>query len=139
MAESVITEEMRRAIDKELNRIVFDVEKVLVRRFCEAVEDFNPRWQEFASPGLFSAIFAEGGIANYPFAMPLPRILDGGGEWEFCKPVKLGDTLTGVRKLADLQEKDGKLGRMLFVIRETTWTNQKDEVVAKDRTTSIYY
>ena len=119
--------------------MVFDVEKTMMRRFVEAVEDPNPLWNEFASPGLFSAIFTEGGPVEYPFEMPLARILDGGGEWEFLKPVKLGDTVTGVRKLADLQEKDGKLGRMLFVIRETTWTNQKDEVVARDRTTSIYY
>lgn len=138
MTESVVTEEMKGWLNKELNRVEFDVEKVLLRRYAEAIEDPNPRWKEVAPPNMFTAIFAEGGLVEYPFETP-PKLLDGGGEWEFFQEARLGDTLTGVRKFVDYKEKEGKLGHMLFIIRETEWTNQKDELVAKNRSTSILY
>ncbi len=138
MTESVVTEEMKGWLNKELNRVEFDVEKVLLKRYVEAIEDDNPRWKEFVPPNMFTAIFAEGGLVQYPFKTP-PKLLDGGGEWEFFKQAKLGDTLTGVRKIVEYKEKEGKLGHMLFVIRDTSWTDQSGELVAKNRSTSIFY
>lgn len=138
MADSLITEEMNSWLDKELNRVEFDVEKVLLRRYVEAIEDSNPRWKEYVPPNLFTAIFAEGGLVQYPFETP-PRLLDGGGEWEFFKDARLGDTLTGVRKIVEYKEKEGKLGQMLFIIRQTEWTDQNGDLVAKNRSTSIFY
>ncbi|MFO8009625.1 MAG: MaoC family dehydratase N-terminal domain-containing protein [Dehalococcoidia bacterium] len=138
MPETMVTEEMRGWLDKELNRVQFDVEKVLLRRYTEAVEDPNPKWREVMPPAMFTAIFAEGGLVQYPFETP-PRLLDGGGEWEFFREARLGDTLTGVRKIIDYKEKEGKLGQMLFIIRQTEWTNQRGELVARNRSTSIFY
>lgn len=138
MTESVVTEEMKGWLDKELNRVEFDVEKVLLRRYVEAVEDPNPRWKEYVPPSMFTAIFAEGGLVQYPFETP-PKLLDGGGEWEFFQPAKLGDTLTGIRKIVEYKEKEGKLGHMLFVIRQTEWTNQDGDLIARNRSTSILY
>ncbi len=138
MAESVVTEEMKGWLNKELNRVEFEVEKVLLRRYTEAIEDPNPRWKEVMPPNMFTAIFAEGGLVQYPFETP-PKLLDGGGEWEFFAEARLGDTLTGVRKIVEYKEKEGKLGHMLFVIRQTEWTNQRGELVARNKSTSILY
>ncbi len=138
MTESIITEEMKSWLGKELNRVEFDVEKALLRRYTEAVEDPNPRWKEVMPPHMFTAIFTEGGLVEYPFETP-PKLLDGGGEWEFFAEARLGDTLTGIRRFVEYKEKEGKLGHMLFVIRETEWTNQRSELVARTRSTSILY
>lgn len=138
MTESVVTEEMNGWLNKELNRVEFDIEKVLLRRYVEAIEDENPRWKKIVPPNMFTAIFAEGGLVQYPFETP-PKLLDGGGEWEFFQEAHLGDTLTGVRKIVEYKEKEGKLGHMLFVIRQTEWTNQKGELVARNLSTSILY
>ncbi|MFO8101982.1 MAG: MaoC family dehydratase N-terminal domain-containing protein [Dehalococcoidia bacterium] len=138
MAESVVTEEMKGWLNKELNRVEFDVEKVLLRRYTEAVEDPNPRWKEVMPPNMFTAIFAEGGLVQYPFETP-QKLLDGGGEWEFFAEARLGDKLTGIRKIVEYREKEGKLGHMLFVIRQTEWTNQRGELVARNHSTSILY
>ncbi len=138
MTESIVTEEMKSWLNKELNRVEFDVEKVLLRRYAEAIEDPNPRWKEIMPPNMFTAIFAEGGLVQYPFKTP-PKLLDGGGEWEFFKDVRLGDTLTGIRKIVEYKEKEGKLGHMLFVIRQMEWTNQQGELVARNHSTSILY
>ena len=138
MMESIITEEMKDWLGKELNRVEFDVEKVLLRRYTDAVEDPNPRWKEVMPPHMFTAIFSEGGLIEYPFKTP-PKLLDGGGEWEFFKEARLGDTLTGIRKFIEYKEKEGKLGHMLFIIRQTEWTNQHGELVARNKSTSILY
>ena len=143
--ESPITEEMRKAMGTELNRFAFDVEKVLVRRLLDCIDDPNPLWKEAVPPSLFITAFAEGGffteerIAELPFKMPVSRTLDGGAEWEFLHPARLGDTITGVRKLAEFREREGRLGRMLFITLETTLTNQRNEVVVKGRATGIFY
>ena len=74
-----------------------------------------------------------------PFQLPMGRILDGGGEWEYIKPVRPGDVLTVVDKLYDLRVREGRMGKMLFIVTELTWTNQKGEVVARSLGTLINY
>jgi len=50
----------------------------------------------------------------------------------------VGDTLTGVTKVADVLEKEGSRGgKMTLVIAETEYTNQKGEKVAIARSTLI--
>ena len=71
--------------------------------------------------------------------MPMKRRLDGGGEWEFYKPIKLGDGITVTSKIVDYTEREGRMGNMLFAITEITWKNQDGEVVAKSKGTSIRY
>jgi acyl dehydratase len=54
------------------------------------------------------------------------------------KPIRPGDTLTFRSRTKDVFEKDGKRGgKMLFVIGETEFTNQRGEVVAYMRNTAI--
>jgi acyl dehydratase len=66
------------------------------------------------------------------------RVLDGGMEYEFFKPVKAGDTIKSVSVVKDIVEREGRTGKMVLMITETTYTNQKGEVVAKARGTSIH-
>jgi len=66
------------------------------------------------------------------------RILHGEQEFEFFKPIFVGDTLTGVTKVADVLEKEGgRGGKMTLLITETEYTNQKGEKVALARSTLI--
>ena len=55
-------------------------------------------------------------------------------EFEFFKPILVGDTLTGVARVADLYEKEGgRGGKMTFLVVETAYTNQRNEKVALAR------
>jgi peroxisomal enoyl-CoA hydratase 2 len=66
------------------------------------------------------------------------RILHGEQDFEFFKPIYVGDTLTGVSKIADVFEKEGgRGGKMTFLVSETEYTNQKGEKVATARATLI--
>jgi len=66
------------------------------------------------------------------------RTLDGGMEYEFFCPVRAGDTLAASSRIKDIIERKGSTGKLAFVIRETTYTNQNGELVAKARATSIH-
>ena len=149
--ESVITYEMRQAVGTQSEPTVIEIDKGMIRKFAEAIEDPNPLWQDgeyarkarydgmVAPPSLLTAAMMMGQRVQLPVQLPFLRILDGGGEWEFFQPVRPGDVLTVSNKLTNLRERSGKTGKMVFMITETTWKNQRDEVVAKSLGTLIMY
>ena len=63
--------------------------------------------------------------------------LDGGMEYEFFIPIRVGDTLTAETRVKDIVEREGKSGKMVFLFTETTFTNQNGAIVAKATSTSI--
>jgi hypothetical protein len=69
----------------------------------------------------------------------LRNMLNGGIEVEYGAPMRPGDVITSVRRLAGYEERDGRLGRMLLTITEDTWTNQDGAVVKTTRNTLIRY
>ncbi len=135
---SVITEEMRKAIGAEKVTTI-EIEKRMIKRFAEAIEDANPLWQEQAPPMLFFTVMMSGNEVRPDIPNPLPRALDGGGKWEFFQPVRLGDVITNTGKLTDIREREGKLGKMLYWRFEITHENQRGELVAKSTSTLISY
>jgi acyl dehydratase len=154
MSESaVITEEMKRAIGSLINVTITEVERGLIKDLIGAVTDSNPLWSDddygrrcgyggsIAPPSLFLTVRVDGSPPAdcIPFELPLNRPLDGGGEWEFYRPVRAGDTIVSVRKLVDVYERQSKLGTLLFITFESTYMNQKGETVAKARYQTIRY
>jgi acyl dehydratase len=65
------------------------------------------------------------------------RSMFGGEEWELRGPVLVGDTVTAQRRLGAVEEKDGRSGPFVLLHYETTFTNQRDEVVAVSRLVGI--
>jgi len=65
--------------------------------------------------------------------------LNGGMEVEYGEPMRPGDVITAVSRLAEYREREGRLGLMLFTVIEDTWTNQRDELVKRTHTTLIRY
>lgn len=146
--ESLITDEIKQWLGKELDRVVLEVEKGAIRRFAEAIGDPNPLWSDEvrARKTRYGGIVATPtflrlatSYADFPFKTPVDRRLDGGSDWEYFEPVRSGDTITGVTRLVDAREREGRLGKMLILVRETTYTNQYGEMVAKQRATGIRY
>jgi hypothetical protein len=69
----------------------------------------------------------------------LKFMLNGGMETTYGARMRPGDVITSVRRLAGYNEREGRLGLMLFTISEDTWTNQRGEVVKTHRETLIRY
>ena len=148
--EFTLTEEMRRqAIGVECAHITVEVEKGHIARFAEAVEDPNPLWTDevaarksrhggiIAMPTFLRSIRPE--RPDFPFDVPFQRLLDGGSEWEYFEPVRVGDRITAVGRVTDISERSGRLGPMLFITVLNTYTNQLDQVVATQTSTLIRY
>ena len=101
--ESIITDEMRQAINKEGESSVYEIEKEPIRRWAEAIGDPNPLYHDEAyakSRGFGSLVAPPGFMGQYAFAvkrgkpapMPEPKRrfttrLNGGSEYEFFKPI----------------------------------------------------
>ena len=161
----MLPEEVTKFIGKSMGKSVFQVEKEPIRRFADSVDDSNPLYwdEEYAKKSRYGSIIAPPGLICAPWysGRPVPwgkrgavsdeavarpdlakagygRVLDGGVEWEFFVPVRAGDTITAESIIKDIMEREGRSGKMAFMITETTYTNQNGEVVAKTRGTSIH-
>jgi hypothetical protein len=112
------------------------VEAGHLKRFVEAIGDPNPRWTKEAPPTFL--------VALVPVSMHLEEAeeygkgwLNGGNRFEYMEPVKVGDRITATGRVADVYEKAGGSGSLLFIIFETEYVNQHGRTVARLRGTAI--
>jgi acyl dehydratase len=112
------------------------VEAAHPERFAEAIGDPNPRWLAEAPPTFL--------VALVPVSVHLAEAeeygkgwLNGGNRFEYVEPVRVGDRITATGKLADVYEKTGSSGSLLFIIFETEYVNQHGRPVARLRGTAI--
>lgn len=160
--QSLITDEIRSWVGRETPPWTIEVSRLDVKRFAVATDDLNPlyldeekakqsRYDGLVAPPLFymapltepkpeSELRPDGLPYEGKFPIPptpLPRLMDGGTDIEFFQPIRVGDVLTGRSKIMDIYQKDGRSGALIFVVRETTFTNQQGEVVLIEKGASI--
>ncbi len=153
---SVITDKMRAEIGVESEPVTFEVDKTACRMFARAVGYADPIYfdEEYAKSTGYRGIPAPVGFLGHPIYdpnrpqrlggyfrtdTPFKRILNGGTDIEHLDTVCAGDVLTATSKLADLSEREGRLGPMLVTVTESTYRNQDGKVVARARGTGIQY
>jgi hypothetical protein len=138
--EPVISQELEGLLNKDFGPDVYDIEKGMVRKFVEAIDDPNPRWKEEA-PLTFAAALVPAGLIHRLFNAKsrLTRLLNGSSDLEYLKPVKVGDVISVTARLTKLRQMEGKEGTTLFMFTEATYTNQHGEVVIKGKNTYIKY
>jgi MaoC dehydratase-like protein len=112
------------------------VEAGHVRRFAEAIGDPNPRWREEVPPTFLVALAAASNhlddAEDYGQGW-----LNGGNRFEYLVAVMVGDQITARSHVADVYDKSGSSGDMLFIVFETNYTNQRGDLVARLRGTAI--
>ena len=134
-----IYQRMIKDLGKETNPVTYDVEKGHIKRFAEAIGDDNHLWQGVTAPPTFTRAFIPSDEDESQPRDPGERVLDGGSEYEYFKVIKPGDQITVVSKIANVFKKEGRLGTMTFQVKEVSFTNQDEEMVATRRDTGIYY
>lgn len=140
MAESVITKELEALVNVEFGPEAYEVEKGMLRKFAEAIDDPNPRWLKEAPPTFPAAIVPHELLHKlFNIDIPLKRLLNGASELEYLKPIMAGDVISVTAKLTRLRQVQGAEGPTLFMFTEMTYTNQRDEVVVKGKNTYIKY
>lgn len=144
---SLITAAMQAVIGRESEPSTLHIIRALVERLIDAVEDDDPQLrsalnsadsQAEVPPYVINADRIGGALLAVP---DLPNFgLLAADELEVLGPVRLGDTLTAVRKVADIQERiGGRVGQSIFVQHETRFTNQDGNVVARTRITIAHF
>ena len=160
--QSLITDELRAQIGTERRTVAGEVSRRDLERYCTAVDDLNPIYldDEAAREAGYEGVVAP--PLFYPYAIdrqfrldqlrpdgipeigarsgvkwPLPRIMAGGVEVEFFEPIRPGDSLAATPRIADIYERVGRSGPMVFQVVETTYRNQRGEVVLIERATTI--
>jgi acyl dehydratase len=121
------------------------VELGKIREFAKAVKDPNAAYAAadaaFAPPTFLMTLahwIGDLGQTRSAVKLDYRRLLHGEQEFEYVRPIRAGDTLTFRSRTKDVFEKAGKRGgKMLFVIGETEFKNQRGEVVAYTRNTAI--
>jgi len=137
---SAITDELRSLLNVEFGPEVYEIEKGMLKKFADAIDDPNPLWQKVAPPTFATALRLDELTQKvWTAKCPLTRFLNAGNELEYYQPIKVGDVISVTGKLADIREREGKMGKMLFMTLELTYKNQKGEIVIKGRNTIIRY
>jgi acyl dehydratase len=121
-----------------------------IREFAAAIKDANPVYfdEEYAKkeaggvppPPTFSMTMAfwDDAKNRIDLGMDMRRVLHGGQEFEYVRPVHAGDTLTAQGSLTEIYKKPGKRGgEMTFAVLQTEYKNQRGEVVLYARSTII--
>ena len=138
--EPIISDELEGLLNVECGPEVYEIEKGMVRRFAEAIDDPNPRWREMAPPTFPAALVPAELLHEIVTAeCPLTRFLNGANELEYYQAIGVGDVISVTARLSNLRKHEGKEGRTLFMIVEITYQNQRGEVLARGRNTYIRY
>ncbi len=137
------TDELKDKLGAEWNLGVYEVEKGMIQRFAQAIDDPNPLWQdeEYARQSRYGGIIAPPSfivaIGGEQFGQKLTLLfrsglLHGSTELECYQPVRPGDKIAVNAKIANIRERMGtKSGKMTFVTFELIYRNQRDELVAR--------
>lgn len=150
MFERLLTPDIERLIGQPM----WDSETALVRdsdilRFYEMLGD-DPIFDSsgaLTAPPLFLPPFHHGGVigedgrrikpGELVFEVPVTNRLMAGCSVEFHEPMRGGDMITATTTIADIYEKNGSTGPMLFIVTETSYTDAQGSVKRRERWTII--
>ncbi len=126
-----------------------EVEKGHIRRFAQALGDDNPLYHDekyakksrhggIIAPPTFPTVFGfEGERVLDGLGINYARLLHGGQEYEYFRPIRAGDTISFSTKIVDVTEKQGKSGTMDIITTEMTGLDQEGEKVFVGRSTVV--
>ncbi|WP_042356063.1 MaoC family dehydratase N-terminal domain-containing protein [Bacillus rubiinfantis] len=127
---------------------VFEVEKGHIRRFAQAIGDRNRLYieEEFAShtpyggiiaPPTFPIAIATQGI-GLPIKLDERRMMHGEQEFIYHRPIRPGENLYCQLRVTDLYEREGRSGKMQFLVIDTEMKDEHGELVVISRMNIVY-
>jgi acyl dehydratase len=112
-----------------------------IRNFCNGIGDLNPLYRdvEYGRSTKYASVVAHP-MFPYAFGWPgrtrwgFPGVhgFYAGNDWEFFRTVRPGDRIACIERVVGVAVKEGRFsGRFAIQYVEATYTNQRDEVVAR--------
>lgn len=132
--------------------VAFDVERGKVRELCRATQTTDPIHTDPAAAvdaGFVDVLATpthtvvaghyrdQLGFVN-KLGLALERVVVGSVKWDYFRPVQVGDSLRGVRRLVADEQREGKRGGSMRVMTlETNYVDGHDETVVRVTETLI--
>ncbi|MBI3991732.1 MAG: MaoC family dehydratase N-terminal domain-containing protein [Candidatus Lambdaproteobacteria bacterium] len=149
--EPLLTPEIRSAIGRSLPPLKVEVHRSDIRKYAVATGQRLRKYTDGdeAPPLLLFGLFRpvvprermrpdgiQEDTALIP-VLPLKRIMAGGVETEYHRPIRAGDVLVATQRLVELYEKEGSSGPLIFIVTENRVETEAGDLVAVERTTRI--
>ena len=149
-SQSLITPDAAKMVGKETPwGAPFCVEFGIARKFARAIQSTEAAYanQELTPESVRGKVTVPHSIllCNMPsgseqdFDIPLrtTRRVRGKDEIEVFQPIYIGDAIRAKTKILDITEKEGRSGKMVFILTETEYMKQQKVIVMKSRTTVV--
>ena len=122
-------------IGKEFDTEEFVVTAEQIVGYAKAVGEVEPRFTDpndpdFQAPPTFTAKFVSRRVLPETFPRLGGQGFDAGKTVVHHAPVRAGDKLVAHSKIADVYEKTGRSGVMVFIVHRMEFTNQDDEILS---------
>lgn len=125
-----------------------EVEKGAIRRFAEALGDYNPIYydEEYArasgypgiiAPPSFPASFHSSADLRELLGVGIKSLLHAEQAFEYERPIFAGDRIYVVTKVSDVYEKPGPAGRMDVAVIEDEGRDEEGSLVFRARRTLV--
>jgi len=113
-----------------------------VATFAAALGDANPEYQAVAPPTYPIAFMAQamsGGMNTFlELGLNFMTLVHGEQEFDYVRPVRVGETLTLTGRIADIYDKTNSAGAVLdFVVMETEGADESGKPVFYSRNVLI--
>jgi acyl dehydratase len=115
-----------------------------VAGFADALGDANPayRGREATTPLTYPIAFMSQGMSGgmetfLELGLNFMTLVHGEQEFEYLRPIKVGETLSLTTRVGDVYEKTGSSGTLDFVVLETEMKDAKGLPVCYSRNTLI--
>jgi acyl dehydratase len=122
-------------IGRESEIVVFDVERGAIRKFADAVQDQTPACvRGDVAPPTFPTTFR---MTIPGVSFDLARVLHGAQAYQYERPLRAGDRVRCRVRVADVYQRQGRLGEMTFLILAMEGTDESGSPVFSGTTTAI--
>ena len=125
-----------------------EVEKGAIRRFAEALGDYNPIYydEDYArasgflgvvAPPTFPCSFHTGADLRELLGVPLRTLLNAEASFEYERPIVAGDRLLVTSRVAEVQERPSSTGKMEVAVLEDEGRDEEGRLVYRMRRTLV--
>lgn len=138
----------KNAIGRTTPPTLNEVEKGAIRRFAEALGDYNPIYydEDYArasgftsvvAPPSFPCAFQTGADLRELLGVPLRSLLNAEASFEYERPIVAGDRLLVTSRVAEVQERPSSTGKMEVAVLEDEGRDEEGKLVYRMRRTLV--
>lgn len=117
----------------------FEVERGAIRRMARAFDDATPEYQRGdIAPPTFPTTFR---MDDVPWLAGIDRsrFIHTNQEYSYERPLRPGDVITCQQRVTDIFVKEGRLGRMTFLVTAMDGYDQNGQLVFRGSSTRLIH